>query len=136
MEKPTPNRKQPSLVRQKKFWAIPPLFLVLLLLNHHFQWYPWPWLETPVPERKQLESPITKNSKPTPVVDYKKSKDDSQHDLGGTSTLASKQSESPIIEKPKPTSVIDYQKIKDDSHHDVKELVQERKKDFGKVKQQ
>jgi hypothetical protein len=131
MDKPTPNRKQPSLERQKRLWAIPLLVVVLLLLNHHFQWYPWPWLETPTPEKEELESPDIKKPKPTPVADYQKTEDDSHHDLEGTSPLASEQSETPVIEQPKPTPVIDYQKIKDDSHHDLKELVQKRKKDFG-----
>lgn len=131
MDKPTSNRKQPSLERKKRLWAIPLLVVVLLLLNHHFQWYPWPWLETPKPEKEQLENPVIKKPEPTPVVDYQKIEDDSHHDLGGISPLASEKSETPVIEQPKPTPVIDYQKIKDDSHHDLKELVQKRKKDFG-----
>ncbi|UCF85496.1 MAG: hypothetical protein JSV50_07635, partial [Desulfobacteraceae bacterium] len=131
MDKSTPDSKQPSLESHRHLWIIPLLVVILLLLNHHFQWYPWPWLETAPPERKQLESPDMNKPKPTPVVDYQKFEDDSQPDIGEISPSAGEQLESPVIKQPKPAPVIDYQKIKDDSHQDMKEMVQKRKKDFG-----
>ena len=116
MDTSTPNRKQPSLESHRRIWIIPLLVVILILLNHHFQWYPWPWLETSPPERKQLESPGMNRPKPAPVVDYQKIEEDSHPDMGEISSSAGEQSESPVTKQLKPAPVVDYQKIEEDSH--------------------
>ena len=131
MDTSTPNSQRPSFKRHGHLWIIPLLVVILLLLNHHFQWYPWPWLETSPPERKQLESPDMNKPKPAPVVDHQKVEDDSRPDPEEISSSAGEQSESPVTKQLKPAPVIDYQKIKDDSHQDLKDMVQKRKEDFG-----
>lgn len=57
MPTPTENAKGTSRKRKgaKWLWSIPFLVAVFLILNYHYQWYPWPWVETTPPAKEQVE---------------------------------------------------------------------------------
>jgi len=109
---PTPTENAEGASRKRKgakwLWSIPILVALLIILNHYYQWYPWPWVETTPPAKKLVESKLAKAPQPA------------------TATAENK-----VVEKPAPAPVIDYEKLKKKSDKGLKELVQKRKKEFG-----
>jgi len=108
MSTPTENVKGSGRIGVKLLWALPILAGAFILLNHHFQWYTWPWVQTTSPAKKLVESKLAKAPQPA------------------TATAENK-----VAEKPPPAPVIDHEKLKKQSDKGLKELVQKRKKEFG-----
>lgn len=104
---PAPTEKTAGTSWKGVKWvcAIALLVAVPLILNHYYQWYPWPWAKTPPPAKKQVEGKLAKKSLPAPVTKP--------------------------AEVPPPAPIIDYEKIEEKSDRDLKRLVQQRKKEFG-----
>jgi|GEM_PF-641259 len=46
--------------RSKWIWVIFALIVAIFLLNHHHQWYPWPWREASSPEKRKEKEVATK----------------------------------------------------------------------------
>ncbi|MBL7212793.1 MAG: hypothetical protein ISS61_10480 [Desulfobacteraceae bacterium] len=66
MPTPTENAKGTSRKGAKWLWSIPFLVAVFLILNHHYQWYTWPWVETTPPakvEKKVIQEPTSPPAK-------------------------------------------------------------------------
>jgi len=108
MSTPTENVKGSGRIGVKLLWALPILAGAFILLNHHFQWYTWPWVQTTSPAKKLVESKLAKAPQPA------------------TATAENK-----VAEKPAPAPIIDYEKVKGKSDKGMTELVQKRKKEFG-----
>jgi len=84
MDKPTENIERPSWERRKWPWvvlAIAALVVLLLLFNHYYQWYPWPWRESQDEAAHKIQERAIK-PKPSRVIDYGKIKDEADTDLG------------------------------------------------------
>jgi hypothetical protein len=98
-------------------WSIPCLVAVLLILNHHYQWYKWPWVELTPPPKKEMGAKPAKRPLRAPAPE--------------SSSTPAKVAEKHTVKEEITTPIIDYEKIKDKSDKGLKELIQERKKEFG-----
>jgi len=70
---------RPPQYRPRWPWAILILICALLLLNHFFQWYPWPWLKTPTEVREKIQPPPPP---PPQIVDFGKIQEKTDLTLG------------------------------------------------------
>ncbi len=76
MDKPTANLKRPAWERRKWPWAVlaaAGVIIFLLLLNHYYQWYPWPWRERQTTASRKIYEQAVK-PKPSRIIDYNKVK--------------------------------------------------------------
>ena len=72
---PTPTENAEGASRKRKgakwLWSIPILVALLIILNHYYQWYPWPCVETTPPAKKLVESKLAKQP-PSPPAKVEK----------------------------------------------------------------
>jgi len=138
MTQPTENLKGSASKNTKWLWSVPLLVAASFVLNHYYQWYTWPWIESAPLAIKHVED---KDFRPSPLTP-EKTKDKlakkqlfasvkAENKLAKTQVLEPVKPESKKMAKPAPAAVIDYEKIKKKPDKSLKELVQKRKKEFG-----
>jgi len=83
MEEKTVNPLvKPPKYRPRWPWAVIALVAALLLLNHFFQWHPWPWVKRPTEVRERITPPPPPPQSQPQIVDFGKIEEKTDLTLG------------------------------------------------------